>query len=132
MIFRLGADLVVFTHFSFVVFVVAGGFAALRWPKLIYVHVPAAAWGAWIELAGWTCPLTPLENHLRRLAGEAGYTGGFIEHYVMGVLYPRGLTTQIQVILGVAVVVVNAVAYGLYMRRHRHESTTETRADATE
>ncbi len=130
MIFRLGADLVVLTHFSFVVFVVVGGFVALRWPKLIYLHVPAAVWGAWIELAGWICPLTPLENHLRRLAGESGYAGGFIEHHITDVLYPRGLTTQIQVILGIAVVAVNAVAYGLYIRRRRHQHTAEPKADA--
>ena len=131
MIFRLGAELVVLTHFSFVVFVVVGGFVALRWPKLIYVHVPAAVWGAWIEFAGWICPLTPLENSLRRMAGNAGYEGGFIEHYLTSLLYPRGLTTHIQVLLGIAVVTVNVVAYTLYWRR-RHRSTTETKADAAE
>ncbi len=132
MIFRLAADLVVLTHLAFVVFVVVGGFAVWRWPKIIYVHVPAAVWGAWIEFVGWVCPLTPLENSLRRMAGEAGYEGGFIEHYLTSVLYPRGLTTQIQILLGVAVVAANAAAYGLYIRRRRIESATETKADAAE
>ncbi len=132
MIYRLGAEFVLLTHFSFVVFVVVGGFVALRWPKLIYVHVPAAVWGAWIEFAGWICPLTPLENSLRRMAGDAGYEGGFIEHYLLGVLYPRGLTTQVQVILGITVIAVNILAYGLYWKRHHQQSNAEPKADATE
>ncbi len=132
MIYRLGAEFVLLTHFSFVVFVVVGGFVALRWPKLIYVHVPAAVWGAWIEFAGWICPLTPLENSLRRMAGDAGYEGGFIEHYLLGVLYPRGLTTQVQVILGIIVIAANILAYGLYWKRHHQQSNAEPKADATE
>ena len=131
MIFRLGADVVVLAHLSFVVFVVVGGFLVLRWPKLIYLHIPAALWGAWIEFAGWICPLTPWENALRRMAGDAGYEGGFIEHYLLSVLYPRGLTTQIQVLLGTAVVAVNVLAYTLYWRLRRHPSH-ETKTDAPE
>lgn len=131
MIFRIGADLVVLAHLAFVVFVVVGGFLVLRWPRLIYLHIPAALWGAWIEFAGWICPLTPWENALRRMAGDAGYAGGFIEHYLVSVLYPRGLTTQIQILLGAAVVAVNVVAYTLYWRLRRH-SSRETKADAPE
>jgi len=110
--YRLLADLVVGTHFLFIVFVVAGGFLSWRWRRAAWIHVPVAAWGALIEFAGWICPLTPLENHLRRAAGDAGYAGGFIEHYVIPVVYPGSLTRGIQVGLGIAVVVVNLVAYG--------------------
>jgi hypothetical protein len=117
MISRLLADALVGTHFLFVVFVVSGGFLAWRWPRVAWAHVPAAAWGALIELAGWICPLTPLENRLRRGAGLAGYDGGFIEHYVIPVVYPAGLTRGVQVCLGVAVILVNLVAYAALLRR---------------
>ncbi len=126
MLYRLAADTVVFLHFAFTVFVVLGGFLAWRWRRLAWIHVPAAVWGAFIELAGWICPLTPLENHFRRLAGEAGYTGGFIEHYLLPVLYPRGLTPTIQIILGIIVVVVNGYAYWVYFRRRRHPADKST------
>lgn len=110
--YRLLADLVVGTHFLFIAFVVAGGFLAWRWRRAAWIHVPVAIWGALIEFAGWICPLTPLENHLRRAAGEAGYAGGFIEHYLIPIVYPVGLTRGIQIGLGVAVVVINVIAYG--------------------
>jgi len=118
---RLLADVLVGLHFGFVVFEVAGGFLAWRWPRTAWVHVPVALWGALIEFMGWICPLTPLENDLRRAAGEAGYAGGFIEHYVIPVVYPAGLTREIQLALGVAVVVMNAVAYGglVWLRKRR-------------
>jgi hypothetical protein len=119
MLFRFAADLIVIVHLAFVVFVVAGGLLALRWHRAAYIHIPAALWGAWIEFTGWICPLTPLENHLRRLAGEAGYTGGFIQHYIVGVVYPAGLTTAIQVTLGTIVVAVNGVVYWMYFTRRR-------------
>ncbi len=121
MLFRLAADLIVFLHLGFVVFVVGGGLLALKWRRLAYIHIPAALWGAWIEFAGWICPLTPLENYLRRLAGDAGYAGGFIEHYITRVLYPAGLTTAIQVTLGAVVVVVNGVVYWMYFARRRNK-----------
>jgi hypothetical protein len=118
--YRVAADLVVGLHFAFILFVMLGGFLAWRWRRAAWVHLPVAAWGALIEFAGWICPLTPLENSLRRAAGDAGYAGGFIEHYVIPVVYPSGLTPAIQVALGVAVLVVNGVAYGvLLMRRKR-------------
>jgi hypothetical protein len=117
--FRLLADLVVLVHVTFVLFVATGGFLALRWRRLGWLHVPAALWGALIELTGWICPLTPLENALRRLAGEAGYRGGFIEHYVLPVLYPVHYTVTLRLALAALVVLLNAVAYGLYFRRHR-------------
>jgi len=110
--YRLLADLLVGTHFLFIVFVVAGGFLAWRWRRAAWIHLPVAAWGALIEFAGWICPLTPLENQLRQAAGEAGYSGGFIEHYLIPIVYPGSLTRGMQLGLGIAVVVVNAVAYG--------------------
>ena len=98
-------------HFAFVLFVVAGGLLVLRWRRLAWVHLPCAVWGALIEFTGCICPLTPLENWLRRRAGGADYSGGFIEHYVMPILYPVGLTRSIQIGLGIAVIVINAALY---------------------
>ena len=109
----------VLVHFAFVAFVVLGGLLALRWPRAAWVHLPAAAWGAWIEFAGWICPLTPLEVRLRRLGGEAGYAGGFVEHYILPVLYPAGLTREVQIGLGVFVLVLNVVVYWVVWRRRR-------------
>lgn len=119
MILRVLADLVLAGHVAFVLFVVAGGLLVLRWPRLARVHLPCAAWGAWVEMAGWVCPLTPLEISLRRAAGEAGYSGGFLEHYVEPALYPAGLTRGIEVGLGIAVVVLNAAVYAVAWRRRR-------------
>jgi len=111
------ADLLVIVHFTFVVFVVAGGLLVLRWPILAWLHIPAAVWGALIEFQHWICPLTPLENHLRILAGERSYTGDFIEHYVLAVMYPKGLTTEIQILLGCIVVIVNLLIYAVVWRQ---------------
>jgi len=113
---RILADVVVGLHFLFIVFVVAGGFLAWRWPRMAWVHLPMGLWGALIEFTGWICPLTPLENALRRAAGDAGYAGGFIEHYLIPVVYPAGLTRGTQLLLGVAVVVLNVIAYGRLVR----------------
>jgi hypothetical protein len=115
--YRILADLVVGLHFLFVLFVVAGGFLVLRWPKVAFVHLPAAVWGAAIEFAGWICPLTPLENSLRRQAGQSGYSTGFIEHYLLPVLYPSALTRDIQILLGVLVLAVNVAVYAYTIRR---------------
>ncbi len=119
MLLRIAADLIVLAHFAFVIFIVAGGLLALKWPKMAYLHIPAAIWGAWIGFANGICPLTPLENQLRRLTGEAGYAGGFIEHYIVGILYPAGLTAGTRVILGIAVVAANLLVYGVYFARRR-------------
>lgn len=115
--YRVLADLVVGVHALFVVFVVAGGLLALRWPWVAAAHLPAAVWGALIEFQGWVCPLTPLEKSLRAAAGQAGYQGGFIEHYLLPVLYPAGLTRNVQLILGSLVIVVNLLIYGMLVRR---------------
>jgi hypothetical protein len=119
------ADLVVGAHFLFVLFVVLGGLLALRWPRVAYLHVPAAIWGAAIELAGGICPLTPLENWLRRQAGGAGYSGGFIEHYLLPVLYPTALNRDVQLVLGFLVIAVNLTIYAYVFRKRttrKHES----------
>jgi hypothetical protein len=110
---------VVLLHFAFIVFVVGGGLLALKWPNVAWVHVPCAAWGAWVELAGKVCPLTPLENRLRRLAGESGYAGGFIDQYIMPVMYPPGLTREMQVALGVSALLLNLGVYAWVLRRTR-------------
>jgi hypothetical protein len=122
------ADLVVAIHFTFVLFVVLGGLLVLRWPRLAYLHLPAVTWGVLIEFAGWVCPLTPLEQSLRLKAGEQGYSGSFIEHYVLPLLYPSALTRTIQVALGAIVIAVNLCIYGYLLKRlntkaRRHEST---------
>lgn len=107
------ADVLVIAHLLFVVFVVAGGFLLARWPKLVWLHLPAAAWGAYIEFSGGICPLTPLENRLRVLGGDSAYSGDFVERYVLPILYPGYLTLPLQQVLGGVVVGVNLVAYGL-------------------
>lgn len=117
------ADLVVVVHFSFVLFVVFGGLLVLRWPRLAYLHVPAAIWGAWIEFAGWICPLTPLENTLRTATGGAAYQGGFVEHYLLPVLYPSALTRNIQLVLGGLVLGLNLGIYGYLLRRSAENRT---------
>jgi hypothetical protein len=113
------AELVVVLHFCFVLFVLFGGVLALRWPKVVWVHLPAAAWGALISFGGWVCPLTPLEKWLRRQGGAAGYEGGFVEHYILPVLYPRALTRDVQILLGVIVILLNLFVYWRVFRRLR-------------
>jgi len=115
--YRLLADLTLILHAVFVAYVMLGAWLVLRWPRTAWIHVPAALWGAGIELLGGICPLTPLENHFRRLAGEQGYASGFIEHYVVPVLYPDALTRRVQVMLGVLVLVTNAAVYGWVLWR---------------
>jgi hypothetical protein len=113
------ADLVVVFHSLFVLFVIFGGLLVLRWWKVIYLHLPAVAWGAFIEFAGGICPLTPLENALRRRAGLAGYEGGFVEHYILPVLYPAGLTRNVQLVLGALVIGINLMVYAVVLRSRR-------------
>ena len=119
MLFKWLSDGLVTLHAAFVAFVVLGGFAVIRWPRLAWLHIPAAIWGAWIEVSGWVCPLTPLENAWRVRAGESGYSGGFIDHYVVSALYPAGLTRAMQWVLGACVVAVNVIAYWVVFRRRR-------------
>ncbi len=113
------ADLAVLLHFGFVLFVVFGGLLLLRWRWIVWLHLPAALWGALIEFGGWICPLTHLENRWRRAAGEQGYDAGFVEHYVLPVLYPEGLTRNVQIVLGLLVIAINVAVYALVLARRR-------------
>ena len=111
------ADLIVAIHFSFILFVIFGGFLVLKWRKLIWLHLPAAMWGALIEFAGWICPLTSLETQLRSASG-GGYASGFIEHYIIPIIYPSALTREIQMSLGLAVILLNLFVYRkLFLKR---------------
>ncbi|MBW7902114.1 MAG: DUF2784 domain-containing protein [Rhodocyclaceae bacterium] len=113
------ADLVVAVHFAFIVFAVAGGALVLRRPRLAWLHLPAVLWGAAVVAFGWICPLTPLENRLRAAAGEAGYTGDFVERYLVPLIYPPGLTRELQILLGVGLLLLNLGVYLRLWRRGR-------------
>jgi len=113
------ADAVLLAHAAFVAFVMLGGLLVLRWPRLAWLHLPVVAWGAGIEFAGGICPLTPLENALRRRAGAAGYEGGFVEHYLIPLIYPPGLSPVHQRWIGVFVVALNVALYAWAWRRAR-------------
>lgn len=110
------ADIVLLIHLAFIIFVIIGGLFARQWRWLPWVHLPAAAWGIAIELKGWICPLTHLEIYLRHTSGAAGYTGGFLEHYLVSIVYPAGLTPAIQIYLGLGVLMINILAYSLVWR----------------
>jgi len=118
MLNHYAADLVVLIHFCFILFVILGGFIVIKWRQLIWLHLPAAVWGALIEFYGWVCPLTILENKLRQASGGS-YSTGFIEHYIIPVIYPAGLTPDIQLLMGVAVVVVNLFVYTQIVKKFR-------------
>lgn len=118
-VWRLAADVVVLVHAAFIVFVVAGGALVLRWRWVAFVHVTAAVYGVVIQLVGFTCPLTPLEKALRRRAGTAGYDGGFVEHYVIPLVYPGEFTTGIKATLAVLIVLANAAVYIFVLRSQR-------------
>lgn len=117
--YALAADAVLVLHFAFVLFVALGALLVWKWPRLAWVHLPAAAWGVAIEFGGWICPLTPLENHLRALAGEAPYRGDFIARHLMPVVYPEGLTREAQLALGSAALLFNIAIYVAVLRRTR-------------
>ena len=112
-------DLVVALHFAFILFVIFGALAALRWPRVLLLHAPAALWGAAVELFGWICPLTPLENQLRRMAGGSGYEGSFVERQLILWIYPVDLSRELQVALGVLVLALNLALYSWLWRRRR-------------
>lgn len=120
MLFRWAADGVLLLHLAFILFVLLGAAIAVRWRWIPFVHLPAAIWGVLIELAGWVCPLTYLENDLRIQAGQAGYTNSFVEHYLLDIIYPSGFTRELQFELAAVVIVVNIAIYGwLFSRRRR-------------
>jgi len=118
--FSLLAALTVLVHILFVAFATMGALLALRWPRIVWLHLPAAAWAVFVEFSGGICPLTPLENELRRRGGLAPYSGDFVANYVFPVLYPEGLTRDVQVWIGLVVAAVNIAAYALVIRRRVH------------
>jgi hypothetical protein len=118
MSYHLLADAALVIHFAFILFVILGGILIIWWPKVTWLHIPAAVWGALIEIAGWICPLTHLENWLRVKGGQTGYTGGFIEEYILPVIYPVGLTREIQITLGILVIFVNLFIYWKIFRKY--------------
>jgi len=127
LLYRILADLVIILHFTFIVYAVLGGLFGL-WKKwCLLVHLPAILWAAVVEFEGWICPLTPLENRLRLAGGSAGYQGGFVEHYLMPIIYPPGLTNKTQWILGGAVVIVNIGIYLFVLTEWRKSSKKETK-----
>jgi len=127
MSYRLAAEATLLLHLGFIVFVVLGGLLVWRWRWVVVVHLPAAAWGAFVELSGRLCPLTTLENHFRQRAGQAGYSDGFIEHYLLAIVYPEGLTRGTQLVLAGVVVAVNAAIYaGLWWRWRRSGSSSRS------
>ena len=125
MIFRILADLVAIFHFAFVVFVLFGGLLTLRWSWMPWLHLPALGWGAIVALCGWYCPLTPLENALRRAGGSEPFAGGFIEHYLLPIIYPADLTRDLQLQLGVLVITINAAIYGWLLVSHIRGRNTQ-------
>ena len=110
--YRLLADLVLLAHFAFIIFVLLGGLLALKWPQVAWLHIPAALWGALTEFFSLPCPLTPLEKHFQRLAGDTPYEGDFIARYLLPLIYPAELTPTVQIVLGAIVVVMNIAIYG--------------------
>lgn len=124
MAYRLLADAVLLLHLAFILFVMLGAVLVWRWPRLIYIHLAAVAWGMFVEIAGRICPLTPLEIRLRQLGGELGYRGSFIEHYLLPVIYPDELTRTMQLGLVIGIILVNSMAYaylyGRAKRKRRH------------
>lgn len=119
MLTMVAADFIIIIHFGFIVFVVLGGFLVLRWPKVMWLHLPAVAWGVVIEFARFICPLTPLENKLRIAAGESGYSSGFIDQYLVPVVYPNGLNRPAQIALGVVVISINLVLYSVVVAKRK-------------
>lgn len=119
MAYWFAANAIVFIHLLFVCYVLLGALLVLKWRWTVFLHLPAATWGALVEFQGWYCPLTPLENQLRLAAGEAGYTTSFIEHYIFPILYPAGLNQDIQTTLGIIVVSVNLLIYSFVLWRYR-------------
>lgn len=127
MFYRIAADMVLMTHFAFILLVVAGALAVFRYSWFVWIHVPAASWGAFVELTGRICPLTTLENFLRIHAGQEGYASSFVEQYILPVIYPVGLTRQVQLLLAGLVVAVNAIIYATILLRKRAAPQNQNR-----
>ena len=119
MAYSLAADLLVLLHLAFIVFVVLGGLLVWRWWRVVFVHLPAVIWAVLLEFYGWLCPLTPWEQQLRQAAGENGYSGSFIAHYLLPLIYPAGLTHNVQLLMGLGVLLINLLIYGWLLWRRR-------------
>ena len=132
MLDRIAADAVLVLHLGFIVFALLGAALAIRWRLLPLVHLPAAAWGVYIELSGRICPLTWLENHFRLRAGQAGYSESFIEHYLVALIYPPGLTREIQFAIAGVVLAVNAAIYTWLLLRSRSAARPATQHKRSE
>ena len=125
MIYSFLADLLVVFHLVFILYVIAGALLITKWAKTLWLHLPSCFWGMTVEFTGWLCPLTPWEIRLRRLAGEEGYTGSFIEQYLNPIIYPSGLTREVQMVLGGTVLIVNLSLYTLILIKRRKRKTLE-------
>jgi hypothetical protein len=117
--YRILADIIVLIHLLFIIFVVSGGLLGFYKKWTVWVHIPAAVWGALVELTGWFCPLTPLENRFRISGGAVGYEGSFVEQYIIPLIYPENLTRNTQIAMGISVIVINAVIYFFLIKRYR-------------
>jgi hypothetical protein len=118
-VYNILANAIVLVHFLFIVFVVCGGLLVIFRPQMAFIHLPAAAWGTAVEIFGWVCPLTPLENHFSQLAYGSSYSGDFIVRYLIPVIYPENLTATMQQVFGGLVIVINIIFYALAIRKHR-------------
>ena len=119
MIYQAGATATAILHFAFIVFVAFGGLLVLRWHRLAWIHLPAAVWGATIEIMHWNCPLTNVELWCLRRAGKQGYDGGFIAHYLFKVIYPAGMSRRVELAIAVFVIIINTAVYAIVMPPHR-------------
>ncbi|MCP3872551.1 MAG: DUF2784 domain-containing protein [Desulfobacteraceae bacterium] len=119
MVYWVLTNTVLVIHFSFILFVVFGGLLIFYKRWMLWLHIPAVFWGALIEFSGWICPLTPLENYFRRLAGLKGYNDGFVQHYLLNIIYPDGLTRQSQILLGLSVLMINLIVYFMYLKKQK-------------
>ncbi len=117
--YNILVNVIVLVHFLFILFVIAGGLLVIRFPRIALVHLPAAIWGAVIELSGWICPLTSFENHLRNLAGGSSYSGDFINRYLILVIYPENLTVTTQHFLGALVIIINFILYTIAVCKYK-------------
>lgn len=125
MLFRIAADALVILHLLFIIFALLGGLLVLWRTNLMFLHIPAAIWAAIVSFKGWVCPLTPLENSLRYKAGAQGYSEGFVEHYVIPIIYPNGLNFDVQIILGVTAVAVNIAVYTFVYHVYKRRKTRQ-------
>ena len=126
MLYQLAADFIVLIHFAFIVFVLAGGFLVLKWRWVIWLHIPAAIWGALIVMVGWICPLTPMENILRQAGAGEIYTNSFIDRYLAPVIYPAGFTNEMFIAMGIVVIVINVLVYTIFLIHRKKETDSKT------